>query len=113
MNAEQAPKTVMQEPTCPGFVGRPKLVERYERTSSIRPAGVLATACKQSGPYATREVPAVIAVGDQLAARERKAGPYGMAERLAVPMKLGNSGRGKEPQLKENARSNKGPRDWR
>jgi hypothetical protein len=44
------------------FVGRPKLVERYERTSSIRPAGVLATACRQRGPYATREVPAVIAV---------------------------------------------------
>jgi hypothetical protein len=34
----------MQEPTRPGFVGRPKLVERYERTSSIEPAGVLATA---------------------------------------------------------------------
>ena len=52
----------MQEPTRPGFVGRPKLVERYERTSSIEPAGVLATACRQRGPYATREVPAVIAV---------------------------------------------------
>jgi hypothetical protein len=34
----------MQEPTRPGFVGRPKLVERYERTSSIKPVGVLATA---------------------------------------------------------------------
>src|ERR1700674_2098852 len=30
----------------PRFEGRPKLVERYERTSSIRPARVLATACK-------------------------------------------------------------------
>ena len=27
---------------------------------------------------------------DQLAARERKAGPYGMAERLVVPMKPGS-----------------------
>ena len=36
-------------------------MESYERTNSIRPAGVLATACTQSGPYATREVPAVIA----------------------------------------------------
>ena len=52
----------MQVPTRHGFVGRPKLVERYERTSSIRPAGVLATACTQWGPCATREVPAVIAV---------------------------------------------------
>jgi hypothetical protein len=50
---------------------------------------------------------------DQLATRERKAGPSGMAERLAVPTKPGNSGEGKEPQLKGNARSNKGPRDWR
>jgi hypothetical protein len=36
-----------------------------------------------------------------------------MAERLAVPTKPGNSGGGKEPQLKGNARSNEGPRDWR
>jgi hypothetical protein len=36
-----------------------------------------------------------------------------MAERLVVPTKPGNSGGGKEPQLKGNARSNKGPRDWR
>ncbi len=50
---------------------------------------------------------------NQLAARERKAGPTGMAERLAVPTKPGNSGGGKEPQLKGNARSNEGPRDWR
>jgi hypothetical protein len=42
---------------------------------------------------------------DQLATRERQAGPFGMAERLVVPMKPGNSGGGKEPQLKGNARS--------
>src|SRR5258708_20080792 len=52
----------MQEPTRPEFVGRPKRMELYELTSSIRPAGVLATACTQWGPCATREVPAVIAV---------------------------------------------------
>jgi len=46
----------------PRFRGRPKLMESYERTNSIRPDGVLATACKQRGPYATREVPAVIVV---------------------------------------------------
>jgi hypothetical protein len=50
---------------------------------------------------------------DQLAARERKAGLTGMAERLVVPTKSGNSGEGKEPQLKGNARSDKGLRDWR
>ena len=50
---------------------------------------------------------------DQLATRERQAGPFGMTERLVVLMKPGNSGGGKGPQLKGNARSNKGPRDWR
>jgi hypothetical protein len=69
-------------------------MESYERTNSIRPAGVLATACRQSGPYTTREVPAVIST-DQLAARERKAGPFGMAEKLVVLMKPGNAGGGK------------------
>ena len=42
---------------------------------------------------------------DQLATRERQAGPCGMTERLVVPMKLGNSSGGKGPQLKGNARS--------
>jgi len=99
----------------PVIEGRPQWVKSYERTSFIQPAGVLATACTQWGPCATREVPAVIAVwiNDQLATRERQAGPFGMAERLVVPMKPGNSGGGKGPQLKGNARSNKGPRDWR
>ena len=50
---------------------------------------------------------------DQLAARERKAGPYGMAERLVVLTKPGNSGGGKGPQLKADARSNEGKGDWR
>jgi hypothetical protein len=50
---------------------------------------------------------------DQLATRERKAGLTGMAERLAVPRKPGNSGGGKGPQLKAGARSNEGTGDWR
>src|SRR5258708_39365432 len=61
-NAEQASKTLTQEPPRPDNEGRPKLMESYERTNSIRPAGVLATACRHRGPGATREVPAVIAV---------------------------------------------------
>ena len=36
---------------------------------------------------------------DQLAARERKAGPTGMAEGLVLLMKPGNAGGGKGPQL--------------
>ena len=50
---------------------------------------------------------------DQLAARERKAGLTGMTEGLVVLTKPGNSGGGKGPQLKADARSDKGPRDWR
>ena len=50
---------------------------------------------------------------DQLAARERQDGPFGMAERLVLPTKLGNSGGGKGPQLKADARSDDGKGDWR
>jgi len=42
---------------------------------------------------------------DKLPTRERQAGPTGMTERLVVPLKPGNVGGGKEPQLKGNARS--------
>src|SRR5207244_2834444 len=97
----------MQKPTRPEFVGRPKRMELYERTSSIRPAGVLATACRQWGPCATREVPAVIAVWINWQLARDQARPCGMAERLVVPMKPGNSGGGKGPPLKGNARSDK------
>ena len=41
-----------------------------------------------------------MAVTDQPATRERQAGPYGVAERLVVPLKPGNAGGGKGPQLK-------------
>jgi hypothetical protein len=85
--------------------GRPTSVERYERISSIGPAGVVATACRHRGPDATREAPAVILNKDQLATRESQAGPCGVAERSVVPMKPSNSGGGKRPQLKGNARS--------
>jgi len=44
---------------------------------------------------------------DQLATRESQAGPYGVTERLAVLLKPGNAGGGKEPQLKGNAKSDK------
>ena len=86
-------------------------MEIDERTNSIGPAGVMAMACRRRRPDATREAPAVIAVEDQLAARERRAGPYGVAERSVLPRKPGNSGGGKGPQLKTNARSNKGHGD--
>jgi len=45
---------------------------------------------------------------NQLAARERKAGPTGMAEGLVVLTKPDNAGGGKGPQLKADARSDDG-----
>ena len=88
-------------------------MESYERTNSIRPAGVLATACRQKGTMRNTGSSSGDRGVDQLATRERKAGPTGMAERLVVPMKLGNSGRGKGPQLKADARSDDRKGDWR
>jgi hypothetical protein len=64
------------------------------------------TICNTGSPSGDRDA-------DQLAARERKAGPFGMAERLVVLTKPGNSGRGKGPQLKAGARSDDRKGDWR
>jgi hypothetical protein len=86
-------------------------MEIDERISSIGPAGVMAMACRQRRPDATREAPAVIAVGIKLAARERQAGPCGVAEGFAVPAKPGNAGGGKGPQLRTNAGSDTGHGD--
>ena len=43
--------------------GRPLTMEIDERTSSVGPAGEMAMACRQRRPDATREAPAVIAIG--------------------------------------------------
>src|SRR5262252_5315196 len=83
-------------------------METDERTSFIGPAGIMATACRQRRPDATRETPAVVINKDQPVTRERWTGPYRVTERLVVPMKPGNSGGGKGPQLKTDARSNAG-----
>ena len=87
-------------------------MENDERTSFIGPDGVMAMACRQRRPDATREAPAVIAMNkDQLATRERQAGPCGVAERSAVLAKPGNAGGGKGPQLKTDARNDEEPGD--
>ena len=86
-------------------------METDERTSSIGPAGVMAMACRHRRPDATREAPSGDRSRDQLATRERQAGPCGVAERFAVPVKPGNSGGGKGPQLKTDTRSNEGHGD--
>ena len=55
----------------------------------------------------------VMACDHQPELREEQAGPCGVAERLVVPMKPGNAGRGKGPQFKVSAGSSAGPGDWR
>src|ERR1700740_569627 len=45
-------------------------------------------------------------------AREGQAGRAGVAERLVVPLKPGNSGGGKGSQFKTDARRREGPGDW-
>ena len=49
---------------------------------------------------------------DQPDAREGQAGRLGVAERFAVPRKLGNAGGGKGPQFKTDATSGEGFGDW-
>jgi len=55
------------------------------------------TICNTGSPSGDRSV-------DQLATRERQVGATGMAQRFALLMKLGNSGGGKGPQLKADAK---------
>src|SRR5215467_4343458 len=97
----------------PRFRGRPKLMESYERTSFHQSCRGIGDGMQAKGTTRNTRSPSGDRVSDQLAARERQAGPTGMTERLVVLLKPGNSGGGKGPQLKGNARSNKGQEDWR
>ena len=67
-----------------------------------RCAGVVATACTQ-GKRTQHGKPHGVVRDDQPDAREGQAGRRGVAERLVVPMKPGNSGGGKGPQFKTDA----------
>ena len=103
----------MQEPTRPDFGEGRRRMESYERTSFHPTCRGIGDGMQAMGTRRNTGSPSGDRGMDQLATRERQAGPSGMAERLVVPTKPGNSGGGKGPQLKGNARSDKGPRDWR
>ena len=75
------------------------------------PTGVMATARGQQEKHGTRETPTAAARDRQPEAREGQAGPTGVAERLVVPLKPGNSGGGKGPPFKVNVRSGPEPVD--
>ena len=86
-------------------------METYERTSFHQTCRGIGDGMQAKWTMRNTGSPSGDCKMNQLAARERKAGPTGMAERLVVPTKPGNSGGGKGPQLKTDARSNKGHGD--
>ena len=88
-------------------------MESYERTSFYQSCRGNGDGMQAKGTIHNTGSPSGDRGMDQLAARERQAGPTGMTERLVLPLKSGNAGGGKEPQLKGNARSNEGQEDWR
>jgi len=92
--------------------GKAEVDGKDERTVPTGPAGVLATACRQKGTRRNTGSPSGDRSRDQPATRKSQAGPSGVAERPAVLKKPGNAGGGKGPQLKGDAGSDKGPRDW-
>ncbi len=79
---------------------------RSSKQYSSRCAGVVATACTQ-GKRTQHGKPLGVIEGDQLDAREGESGRLGVAERSVLPMKPGNAGGGKGPQVKTGAGSGK------
>ena len=88
-------------------------MESHERTSFHRTCRGSGDGMQAKGTMRNTGSPSGDRSADQLATRERKAGPTGMAERLVVLTKPGNSGGGKGPQLKADARSDDRKGDWR
>ena len=87
-------------------------MESYERTSFHQTCRGIGDGMQAKGTRRNTGSPSGDRNMDPLATRERKAGLTGMAERLEVPTNPGNSGGGKEPQLKAEARSDDGKGDW-
>jgi hypothetical protein len=111
VNAEQASKRSMCRPTRYPFRGRLTrlggMSEEHTQPLHRGSGGSMYT----RKAHATREAP-MRDQDDQPDAREGQAGRTGVAERPAVPMKLGNTGGGKGPQFKTDARRGEGPGDW-
>jgi hypothetical protein len=81
------------------------------RSTPVCCTGVVAAARTQ-GKRTQHGKPHCVIRDDQPDAREGQAGRFGVAERFVVPLKPGNSGGGKGPQFKTDARRSKGPGDW-
>src|SRR5437764_2187533 len=72
----------------------------------------MTTACRYTEINATRETRSARGAPPQPDAREGEAGPPRVTERPIVPSKPRNSGGGKGPWFKANARRNRQPGDW-
>ena len=102
VNAEQAPKAVMWEPTrhssgegrrrwAPEEVRHPP----HERHGPAVPPGYWRQHARRGDPRQHGKSQSVRGSGPQPDAREGQAGPAGMADGLVVPAKPGNAGGGK------------------
>jgi len=98
VNAEQASKDIDAEADPSEFRGRPLPLGEIAIASSGS-VGVMASACMEEEINGTRETPAVRGRGSQPELREEQAGSIGVADRLVLLMKPGNSGGGKEPDF--------------
>ena len=110
MNAEQASKRLTQEPA--------RRVIGMAAADGTARANEFHQTCRGNGDGKHAKLtgsntgsPSGDGSKDQLAPRERQAGPYGVAERPVVLVKPSNVGGGKGPQLKTDARSNEGHGD--
>ena len=85
---------------------------RYERTSFHQSCRGIGDGMSAQGTIHNTGSPSGDCSTNQLAARERRARPTGMAEGSAVLTKPGNAGGGKGPWLKADARSDDRKGDW-
>jgi hypothetical protein len=97
VNAEQASKRVMREPTCLHYrAGRRHSSETSDTTRAVPPGEWRWHACKRNRP-ATREAPAVRAREPPRALREEPARLDGVAERPGGVRTPGHAGRAQGP----------------
>ena len=89
-------------------MGKADAGERVRADMSHQPCRGMGDGMYATGTRRNTGSPSGDCILDQPEARERQAGPYGVSERFIVPMKPGNAGGRKEPQLEVNARSDEG-----
>jgi hypothetical protein len=85
----------------------------HERSDPAIPPGYRGQHACRGGPSQHGKPPTTAARGRPPDSREGQAGSRGVAERLVVPSRPGNSGGGKGPQFRTRTRRGRRPGDWR